>query len=166
MVKIGLKIGIILFIVSEVMFFLSFFWSFIHGRRAADSELGGFWPPWQIFPFNPIRVPLVNTVILLSSGASVTWCHHLMVNGVFKLSKFSLLLTIFLGLLFTSLQGVEYARAPYCLRDRMLGSTFFVATGFHGLHVLVGTSFLSVVYLKLDLLFNTDSQNIGFECSA
>lgn len=165
-VKFGLKLGILLFILSEIMFFLSFFWSFIHASRSSDIELGSNWPPLQIFPFDPLRVPLANTIILLSSGASITWCHHLVLKKRFLSSLFSLFLTIYLGIFFTMLQGIEYIRAPYSIRDRAIGSTFFISTGFHGVHVLVGTTFLFVVFLKFFFIHNTTLQNVGFECSA
>jgi len=166
LVKFGLKIGILLFISSEVIFFVSFFWSFIHRRTVSDVELGINWPPFQILSFDPVSIPLVNTIILLSSGASITWCHHLRLEGRYKGCVNSLALTIVLGLLFSSMQAFEYVSAPFSLSDRVLGSVFFVSTGFHGLHVLVGTVFLFVSFIKLRMLFNTRYQNVGFECSA
>jgi cytochrome c oxidase subunit 3 len=111
-------------------------------------------------------VPLVNTIVLLSSGASVTWCHHSIINGFLKESKFSLFLTIFLGIFFTFLQGIEYIRSSFRLVDGVVGSTFFISTGFHGFHVLVGSTFLLIVYIKTSIMLNTNSQNVGFECSA
>jgi len=165
-VKTGLKLGIIFFISSEVIFFLSFFWTFIHRRRSSDIELGIEWPPNLIFPFNPLGVPLINTIILLSSGASITWCHHASLKNFHTTSSWTLSLTIILGIMFSLLQATEYILSPFSLSDGVMGSIFFVATGFHGLHVLIGTSFLTIVLFKLNHFVNTSTQNTGFECAA
>jgi len=165
-VKIGLKIGIVIFIVSEILFFSSFFWSFIHRSSSADRVTGCSWPPNQIIPFDPLSVPLVNTIVLLSSGASITWRHHLILKNKYNLACISLFVTIFLGVFFTFLQCLEYFGAPFSLCDRVLGSTFFIATGFHGLHVIVGSSFLFIVLIKHYVYSNSVSQIVGFECSA
>ena len=97
-----------------------------------------------ILPFNPLEVPLLNTIILLSSGATVTWAHHALMAGEHHKAKTGLLLTIFMGVYFRALQGLEYYEASFSIADRCYGSTFFVATGFHGLHVIIGTTFLGV----------------------
>jgi len=165
-VKSGLKFGMVFFIISEVMFFLSFFWRFVHNRRSSDVELGSRWPPVQVFPFNPLALPLVNTVILLSSGVSVTWAHHLMLKGDNSGFIAYLGVTVLLGVFFSLFQGVEYIMSVFSLSDRSIGSVFFLSTGFHGLHVMVGFSFLSVIFLKQFNLHRTGFQRVGFECSA
>ena len=141
-VELGLRWGIILFIVSEVFFFVSFFWAFFHRSLAVNIELGNEWPPLGILAFSPFSVPLLNTVILLSSGVRVTWSHHSLIRGNHSQTKSSLGLTVFLGAYFTLLQGAEYYEARFTFADSVYGSTFFLATGFHGLHVIIGTLFL------------------------
>jgi cytochrome c oxidase subunit 3 len=165
-VKDGLKLGMVMFIASEVLFFVSFFWSFIHRARVVDVSFGIIWPPFNVNTFDPVGVPLLNTVILLSSGATVTWSHHLMLERSVWLSSFSLLLTVLLGAVFSFFQFFEYGSSLFSISDRVLGSTFFMSTGFHGLHVLVGSTFLSVSLFKLVSFVNTGVQNVGFECSA
>jgi len=122
----GLKIGIILFITSEVFFFVSFFWSYFHSRVSPNMDIGQVWPPFLINSFDPINIPLLNTIILLSSGVSITWCHHrLIVNNEFK-TKLSLFLTIILGFYFTILQGIEYFQSEFSICDSIYGSVFFL----------------------------------------
>lgn len=165
-VELGLRSGIILFIISEAFFFLSFFWSYFHRSLRPNTELGRTWPPFGIVVFNPFGVPLLNRIILLSSGASVTWAHHAIIQGNHSQANKSLILTIILGIYFTVLQGYEYYEARFRIGDRAYGSTFFIATGFHGLHVIVGTLFLLVSNVRL--LFGKFSHNhhFGFEASA
>jgi cytochrome c oxidase subunit 3 len=165
-VELGLRWGIILFIVSEVFFFLSFFWAFFHRSLSPRVEIGGVWPPLGIQPFNPFSVPLLNTIILLSSGVRVTWSHHrIILNEHQKIIK-SLLITVILGLYFTCLQGIEYLEASFRIADSIYGSTFFIATGFHGIHVIIGTIFLLICYLRaLVGLFNQD-HHMGFEAAS
>lgn len=165
-VKDGLKLGMVIFIASEVLFFVSFFWSFIHRARVVDISFGMMWPPFNVNTFDPVGVPLLNTVILLSSGATVTWSHHLMLSRRLMISSFSLFLTIFLGAVFSFFQFFEYGRSLFSISDRVLGSTFFMSTGFHGLHVLIGSTFLLVSFFKLVSLVSTGVQNVGFECAA
>lgn len=165
-VQLGLRWGIILFIVSEVFFFISFFWAFFHSSLAPDPQIGLFWPPIGIFPFNPFQVPLLNTLILLSSGVSVTWAHHSTIRGDFNNTNFSLGLTITLGLYFTFLQALEYFEARFSLADGIYGSAFFVATGFHGLHVIIGTSFLSITFYRLIFSHFRSYHHFGFEAAA
>lgn len=165
-VELGLRWGIILFIISEVFFFLSFFWAFFHASLAPDVNLGNVWPPLGVRPFNAIEVPLLNTIILLSSGVSVTWSHHALINGEHRSFNLSLMLTVFLGVYFTGVQAMEYYESRFNISDRVYGSTFFVATGFHGLHVLIGTSFLLVCLIRgvnghLSLI-----HHFGFEAAA
>jgi len=138
----GLKWGIILFITSEVLFFFSFFWAFFHSRLSPTIELGLSWPPTAIFPFNPFHVPLLNTSLLLASGATVTWSHYRIINNNYKNASLALFITIILGAVFSILQAWEYIEARFSISDRVYGSTFFVSTGFHGLHVIIGSLFL------------------------
>lgn len=138
----GLKLGMLIFILREVCFFLAFFWTFFHSSFSPASELGGLWPPFYLEVFNPFGGPLLNTLILLSSGVSVTWSHHSLVGN--RNWSVSWIVTILLGLYFTFLQGVEYSLSSFSISDSVYGSTFFIATGFHGVHVLVGSLFLLV----------------------
>jgi len=165
-VELGLRWGIILFIISEVFFFLSFFWAFFHRRLAVNIELGNQWPPFGILAFSPFGVPLLNTVVLLSSGVRVTWAHHGVMENNHSQTRVSLLLTIFLGLYFRILQGAEYLEARFTFADSVYGSSFFLATGFHGLHVLIGTAFLSVCFVRLGKFNLNKSHHFGFEAAA
>lgn len=142
----GLKLGMLLFIFSEVCFFAAFFWGFFHSSFTPVLELGGTWPPVAIASFNPFHVPLLNTTILLSSGATVTWAHHLILGGVGGVVP--LFVTCALGVYFTMLQGFEYYVSSFTMADSVFGRVFFIATGFHGVHVLVGTSFLVVCLFR------------------
>ena len=165
-VELGLRWGMILFIVSEVFFFLSFFWAFFHSRLAVNVELGNQWPPKGILAFSPFGVPLLNTVILLSSGVRVTWAHHSLIANNHSQTAASLLVTIVLGIYFTFLQGVEYLEARFRFADSVYGSTFFLATGFHGLHVIVGTTFLAVCLFRLCRYDFRAAHHFGFEAAA
>nr|ALO76596.1 cytochrome c oxidase subunit 3 [Coccidula rufa] len=165
-VSVGLRWGMILFITSEIFFFLSFFWSFFHSSLSPSIELGMIWPPKGINPFNPIQIPLLNTLILLSSGLSITWAHHSLMENNFNQSFQSLLLTIILGIYFSILQGIEYIEAPFSISDSVYGSCFFMATGFHGLHVIIGTSFLIVCLIRLYLNHFSSTHHLGFEAAA
>jgi len=146
-VQLGLRYGMILFIVSEVMFFVAFFWAFFHSSLSPTVEIGAVWPPKGIEVLNPWEIPFLNTVILLSSGASVTWAHHALLIGDRKQGLYGLIVTVLLAILFTSFQVMEYYEAPFTISDSIYGSTFFLATGFHGFHVFVGTVFLTYVFL-------------------
>lgn len=165
-VELGLRWGIILFIVSEVFFFLSFFWAFFHRRLAPNIELGRTWPPSGISPFNAFQVPLLNTIVLLSSGVSVTWAHHALIAGNHTSAINGLIVTLILGIYFTILQGIEYYEASFRMADSTYGSTFFLATGFHGLHVIIGSTFLSVCLWRLSKLHFRPNHHFGFEAAA
>jgi len=165
-VQVGLKLGMILFIVSEIMFFFAFFWAFFHFSFNPSISIGGIWPPAFILTLDPWKVPLLNTVILLSSGASVTWCHHSIVVGNKFESLLSLIVTIVAATIFTLLQRFEYLSAPFSISDGVYGSSFYMATGFHGFHVLIGTLFLSVCSLRLYLNHFTQEHHLGFEAAA
>jgi len=162
----GLRIGIILFIISEICFFFAFFWAFFHRRLAPTIELGRNWPPTGINPLSPWRVPLLNTVVLLASGITVTWSHHSLITRNYKERAQSLIITILLGLYFTYLQGCEYIETRFSLRDRIYGTTFFVATGFHGLHVIIGTIFLFTCCIRHLKFHFTKTHHLGFEAAA
>lgn len=162
----GLRWGMLLFIVSEIFFFLSFFWAFFHRRLAPTLEIGGRWPPTGIQPFNPLQVPLLNTAILLASGVTVTWAHHGLMESNKSQATQGLALTVGLGLYFTALQGYEYVEAPFSVADSVYGRTFFVATGFHGLHVIVGTTFLAVCLARVILGHFSRIHHFGFEAAA
>jgi len=161
----GLKWGMLLFILSEVCFFFSFFWAFFHSALVPNVELGAVWPPVGITPLNAFDVPLLNTAILLSSGATVTWSHHALISGERRQAILGLIFTIVLGLIFTALQALEYYEAPFSIADSVYGSTFFVATGFHGLHVIIGTLFLIVCLFRLINHHFTKHHHNGFEAS-
>jgi len=165
-VELGLRWGIILFIVSEIFFFLSFFWAFFHRSLAPAIELGRQWPPIGLSPFNPFGVPLLNTIILLSSGITVTWSHHALIAGNHERAKVSLILTVMLGVYFTILQAFEYYEASFRIADGCYGASFFVATGFHGLHVLVGTTFLLVCLIRIEKAQFRRGHHFGFEAAA
>ena len=156
----------ILFILSEILFFFSFFWAFFHSSLAPVVELGVVWPPQGIVALNPFSVPLLNTAVLFSSGATVTWAHHAILCGLKKEAQFALFLTLFLGVMFTGLQAFEYYEAPFTLSDSVYGATFFVATGFHGLHVIIGTTFLFICFLRLLSNQFTRRQHVGFEAAS
>ena len=162
----GLKVGFVLFIISEILFFFSFFWAFFHSSLSPSIEIGVTWPPTGINPLNPFSVPLLNTVILLSSGATVTWTHHSIVSGNKKNAIIGLLLTVMLGIIFTSLQGMEYLETSFSIADSVYGSIFFVATGFHGIHVIIGTIFLFICLIRLNYSHFTRSHHFGFEAAS
>nr|YP_010000267.1 cytochrome c oxidase subunit III [Leucopsar rothschildi]QOD96114.1 cytochrome c oxidase subunit III [Leucopsar rothschildi] len=162
----GLRYGMALFITSEAFFFLGFFWAFFHSSLAPTPELGGQWPPVGITPLNPMDVPLLNTAILLASGVTVTWAHHSITEANRKQAIHALTLTVLLGFYFTALQAMEYYEAPFTIADGVYGSTFFVATGFHGLHVIIGSTFLLVCLLRLIKYHFTSNHHFGFEAAA
>nr|AXS66479.1 cytochrome c oxidase subunit 3 [Cucujoidea sp. 29 KM-2017] len=162
----GLRWGMILFIISEVFFFISFFWSFFHSSLAPSIELGLNWPPKGINTFNPMEIPLLNTMILLTSGLTVTWAHHGLMENNYKQSLQGLLISVILGIYFTILQGYEYIEAPFTIADTVYGSTFFVATGFHGLHVIIGTTFLLVCLIRHMKNHFSSIHHFGFEAAA
>nr|AXS65063.1 cytochrome c oxidase subunit 3 [Coleoptera sp. 1 KM-2017] len=162
----GLKLGMILFIVSEVFFFISFFWGFFHSSLAPTVEIGSAWPPAGIMTFNPMQIPLLNTMILLCSGISVTWAHHAIMESNHSQAIQGLFVTVLLGLYFTILQGYEYLESSFSISDSVYGSCFFMATGFHGIHVIIGTTFLTVCLLRQMSYHFSKSHHFGFEAAA
>nr|AOY34885.1 cytochrome c oxidase subunit III [Clithon retropictum] len=162
----GLRWGMVLFIVSEVCFFFAFFWAYFHSSLAPSPELGSCWPPVGINPLNPFEVPLLNTAVLLASGVTVTWAHHALMEGDRINGIQGLIATVVLGVYFTFLQGGEYYEAPFTIADGVYGSAFFVATGFHGLHVLIGSSFLLVCLVRVWTQHFSPTHHFGFEAAA
>ncbi len=162
-VQIGMRYGMMLFIASEVMFFVAFFWAFF---ASALFPVGGVWPPEEIITFEVFDLPLMNTLVLLLSGCTVTWAHHALLNDNRKDFMIGLFLTIILGLFFTGLQAVEYSHAAFSFTDGIYPSVFFMATGFHGFHVIVGTIFLIVCFFRGYLGHFTPDQHFGFEAAA
>lgn len=162
----GLRWGIALFIISEICFFFAFFWAFFHRSLCPTAELGCTWPPSGITPLNAFSVPLLNTAVLLASGVTVTWAHHRIIENNKTEIKQALLLTVLLGIYFTFLQAGEYIEAPFTIADSIYGTTFFVATGFHGLHVLIGSSFLLVCLWRAYSNHFSTGHHFGFEAAA
>jgi cytochrome c oxidase subunit 3 len=161
----NLNCGMILFIVSEVMFFFSFFWAFFYTSISPPIEIG-WWPPLGIKLFNPFSVPLLNTVILVSSGISITWAHNAIVGNHRKDSILGLSITVIYGVVFTALQAYEYTSALFSINDSIYGALFYLCTGFHGSHVIAGTIFLLVTcfrHVRYHLLL---THHAGFKFSA
>lgn len=164
--EISLRIAMLLFILSEVFFFLSFFWAFYDSSLAPRVELGMVWPPKSVSPLSVYSVPLLNTIILLSRGITVTWAHHSLINNFFNKTFISLFVTVLLGVYFLFIQWIEYNEAMFSIADGVYGRTFFMATGFHGIHVIIGTTFLFYVLVSLlkgSLLWN---HHFSFEAAA
>nr|UCU06885.1 cytochrome c oxidase subunit III [Potamometra linnavuorii] len=166
MVTNGLKWGMILFIVSEIFFFVSFFWAFFHSSLAPTIEIGMTWPPKGIQTFNPMDIPLLNTTILLSSGITITWAHHSIMNKNHNQTVSGLFLTVTLGIYFSILQAYEYLESPFTISDSVYGSCFFMATGFHGIHVIIGTTFLMVCLVRTMKFHFSNKHHFGFEAAA
>nr|APQ47869.1 cytochrome c oxidase subunit III [Cheumatopsyche brevilineata] len=165
-VNLNMRWGMILFIISEVFFFISFFWTFFHSSLSPNIELGSLWPPMNINVFNPFHIPLLNTLILLTSGISITWSHHCLLENKLNQSIQSLIITILLSFYFTSIQIYEYFKAPFSIADSVFGSIFFVATGFHGLHVIIGTIFLITTLFRMIKNQFSMTHHFGFEAAA
>ncbi len=173
-VAIHLRYGMILFIASEVMFFVAWFWAYfdvalfpneIHQFQRTEVT-GGVWPPKGIETFDPWHLPLLNTLILLTSGTTVTWAHHALIHNDRKGLKQALWLTIILGVLFSICQAYEYGHAAFGFKGHIYGASFFMATGFHGFHVIVGTIFLAVCLARVYKGHFTPKQHFGFEAAA
>jgi cytochrome c oxidase subunit 3 len=188
-VKLGLRYGMLLFIASEVMFFVAWFWAYFNFSLFPHDVSIGSWPPSGIVTLDPWHFPLLNTIILLTSGTTVTWAHHAIQTGDRKGAIQGLLLTVILGFSFTCIQAYEYAHAPFTFGfngaalvpftdpahanlaglgnlGAIYGSTFFMATGFHGFHVIVGTIFLTVCLGRAILGHFTTTRHFGFEAAA
>lgn len=161
----GLRLGMIFFIVSEVCLFISLFWAFFHSALVPTIELGNQWPPVGIVTFDAFGVPLLNTAILLASGAFATWAHNAMISGNRQDTLLGLGITVFLGLIFTALQGYEYYEASFTIADSVYGSCFFICTGAHGLHVIMGTIILIVSLFRIYQYQMTRHHHNGFEAA-
>nr|QZH55180.1 cytochrome c oxidase subunit III [Lardoglyphus konoi] len=161
----GIKVGMILFILSECFFFFGMFWGYLHLAEAPSIELGGVWPPVGIYSFDPKGIPFLNTILLVSSGVSVTWTHHAMEVGQFKSSVVSLVLTVLLGFTFTLFQLMEYYVASFTFSCSAYSSIYFMGTGFHGLHVLIGSVLLLMCLNRFSKMFISPNHSVGFECS-
>jgi len=159
----GLNMGVGLFIVSEALFFVAIFWAFFHSALSPTVELGAMWPPLGIEAINPFELPLLNTVILLSSGVTVTYAHHSLIEGNRSGALYGLLFTIVLAVIFTGFQGVEYSVSSFTISDGAFGSCFYFGTGFHGLHVMIGTAFLAVGLWRAAAYHLTDNHHLGLE---
>ena len=165
-VQIGLRYGMILFIASEVMFFVAWFWAFFNASLFPPDSIGGIWPPADIKTFDPWDIPLINTLILLLSGTTVTWAHHAMLENDRKGLVNGLIATVFLGFIFSCFQAYEYHHATFTLDGGIYGSTFYMSTGFHGFHVIVGTVFLAVCLFRSMRGHSTPQHHFGFEAAA
>ena len=165
-VQLGLRNGMLLFIFSELLFFISFFWAFFHSALAPTPEIGSLWPPLGIETVNAWGIPLLNTTILLSSGATITWAHHSIVLGDRKNAILSLIITILLAFFFTLVQAYEYIESSFSISDSIYGTTFFLLTGFHGVHVIIGTIFIIVSVIRLINHHFTKQHHFGFEAAA
>nr|YP_010736715.1 cytochrome c oxidase subunit III [Bipalium admarginatum]WEM34730.1 cytochrome c oxidase subunit 3 [Bipalium admarginatum] len=164
----GLRLGIVLFIISEILFFFSFFWSFFHNCWSPSIILNN-WPPFgfNYFLVDPYGFPLLNTVLLLSSGVSITLAHHSMMNCSYYFSLISVLVTLGFGFLFLDVQFEEYSLSNFSVNSLIYGSIFFLLTGFHGFHVMVGFCMISYSLFRLICSVSfSNSQHVGFEAAA
>jgi cytochrome c oxidase subunit 3 len=165
-VQISMRYGMVLFIASEVMFFVAWFWAFFNASLFPTDAISGVWPPPGVVPFDPGTLPLLNTLILLSSGITLTWAHHALIEGNRRQLIQGLGLTIILGLTFTGFQAYEYGHAAFGFKDGIYSTTFYMATGFHGFHVIVGTIFLIVCYFRARKSHFKPEHHFGFEAAA
>lgn len=173
-VQLHMRYGMIFFIISEIMFFVAWFWAYFDvslypgdaPEVARTALTGGEWPPKGIRTFDPWQLPLINTLVLLTSGTTVTWAHHALQQGDREGLKWGLIATVALGALFTALQVYEYMHAGFGFSGHIYGATFFMATGFHGFHVIVGTLFLLVCLFRAMAGHFTPQQHFGFEAAA
>lgn len=162
-VQTGIYFGMVLFILSEIMFFFSFFWAFFHISLSPNMYIGLIWPPEGINLLDPFSLPLWNTIILLSSGVTVTYAHRGIIAGSRYISLDGLYWTVLYGFLFTMIQGYEYCYSSYSMNDGVFGSLFFLLTGFHGIHVIIGALFLTVcLYRQINYHF-TRQHHVGLE---
>ncbi|TPW28707.1 cytochrome c oxidase subunit 3 [Pararhizobium mangrovi] len=173
-VSLHLRYGMIMFIASEVMFFVAWFWAYFDASLFPNSVeqvaraqfLGGQWPPEGTLFMDPLHLPLYNTIILLLSGTTVTWAHHALLHRDRKGMIMGLVLTVALGALFSMVQAYEYIHAPFAFKNSIFGATFFMATGFHGFHVMIGTIFLLVCLIRAIKGQFTPEKHFGFEAAA
>jgi len=161
----GLNMGVGLFIVSEGLFFLAIFWTFFHSALSPTIEMGAHWPPMGIDAVNPFELPLLNTIILLSSGVTITYAHHSLIQGNRSGAIYGSVFTVVLAIVFTLFQGIEYSVSSFTISDGTYGSCFYFGTGFHGLHVMIGTAFIAVGLWRILAYHSTDHHHLGFESS-
>lgn len=162
-VRTSLRMGMILFIVSEAMLFSAFFWAYFHSCLNPVPQIGSVWPPKGLEAINPLHVPLLNTLVLLNSGVFITYSHYSFLAGRLKDTIEGLVYTIALAIFFTFLQAFEYIEAPFTLSDGIYGSVFFLTTGLHGFHVIIGSIFLIVCLWRLIENHFTINSHVGFE---
>lgn len=162
----GLKYSILLFISSEVFFFFSFFWSYFHFYLSPCIEIRIIWPPLNVHIFEYLNVPLINTLVLVTSGLTITIRHFFLIKNFIKMSKIFLFRTILLGLIFTFLQIIEYKRSIFDIRDSNFGRTFFILTGFHGTHVIIGTMFLLTSLYRYNKITSNNKECLRIEIAA
>ena len=165
-VQLGLRYGMTLFIASEVMFFVAWFWAYFNASLFPTELMGNVWPPVDIITFDPWDIPLINTLILLLSGTTVTWAHHALEEGDKKSFVQGLAMTVFLGFCFSLLQVYEYQHAKFDFAGNIYGSVFYMATGFHGFHVIIGTIFLAVCWWRAKNNKYKEGEFFGFEAAA
>ena len=165
-VQTGLRLGMILFIVSEIILFFAFFWAYFHSSLNPAPSIGAVWPPKGIEARDPWRIPLLNTGLLLSSGASLTWSHSALLGGRLNEATLSRTITLVLAVVFTLFQLFEYLNASFTLSDGVYGSVFYRLTGLHGFHVIVGTAFLAVARYRRVAQHYTVSTHTGYEAAA
>ena len=166
-VQIGHRYGMTLFIASEVMFFVAWFWAFFNASLFPTEQIGSAWPPPDIKTFDPWDIPLINTLILLLSGTTVTWAHHALIEENDRKGLLhALILTVLLGFVFSCFQAYEYHHATFTISGNIYGSTFYMATGFHGFHVIIGTIFLAVCLFRVTKNHFTADHHFGFEAAA
>ena len=165
-VRLHLRYGMVMFIASEVMFFVAWFWAYFNAALFPTEQIGHHWPPAGIEVFDPWHLPLVNTLILLLSGTTVTWAHHALLENDRKGLVNGLIVTVILGALFSCVQAYEYSHAAFGFKDGIYASTFYMATGFHGFHVLIGTIFLLVCLIRAVQGDFKPDHHFGFEAAA
>lgn len=161
----GLNMGVALFIVSEALFFLAIFWAFFHSALSPTVELGAHWPPMGIETINAFELPLLNTGLLLSSGITITYAHHCLIGNNRKGAIYGIIATVILAVIFTFFQGVEYSLSSFTISDSSFGSCFYFGTGFHGLHVMIGTAFIAVGLWRVIAYHSTNNHHLGLESS-
>jgi cytochrome c oxidase subunit 3 len=174
LVRHGLTIGMILFIASEVMFFVAWFWAFFASSLGSNDPqiigrldfTGGYWPPKGTEVIDPLRLPLMNTFVLVASSFAVNVAHDELREGNRDGFKSFLLVAILLGVLFVGGQAYEYIHAPFDFKNSIYGATFFMATGFHGAHVIIGVLFLTVCLLRAFAGQFTPRHHLGFQFAA
>lgn len=165
-VRTGLRVGMGLFIASEVMFFAAFFWAYFYAALFPSVEIGAVWPPKGIKTIDPFDLPYFNTLLLLLSGSAVTWAHHALQENHHTDFIKGLAITVGLGTIFTFVQGLEYSHATFAFSENVYTSNFYMATGFHGLHVIIGTLFLLVCLWRGYRKEFSPNHHVGFEAAA